>query len=316
MAPLIWVGVQMPNAAKKLIKAFVCGALLSGILSIIAYLFKYPILQGRIDTIFYWTVFRGHLLHDVFLAIASNFILWSILDSTAIKTSQRLWLILAYLVCLVDIMFLVQGRTGEVMMLGMNLLVILFRFKVRGVLYALLTAIIVIPLLYQFAPAVKAGIASYRNDQVQLQYGNTDTSTGLRHQFHQNTWVIIKQAPLIGHGTGSFTQQYSKLIQGTTQMPTSNPHSDWLLIGAEWGLLGVLLVVWIVISNFWVLLKLSDSSRAMGVALLTGYLIATTQNSFFMDNVTGFAFIFLSLSLIKLGELNSSEHKISCTDKL
>lgn len=298
LIPLILIGLQTNRSSTYLIKAFVAGAVFSAILSILAYLFKYPIFQGRTDTIYYWTVFRGHLLHDVFLAIASNFILWAIFDTSSNSNKVKLWLILAYLICFIDAMFLVQGRTGQVMMIAMNIMIVLFRFRVKGLVYTLISLAVIIPMLLMFAPAVKDGINAYKNDQVQLQKGNSETSTGLRRQFRKNSIILIKQSPIIGFGTGAFTGNYAKIVKGTDEIATNNPHCDWLLIAVQWGVFGVLIFAGVVLANAREFIRLDLKNKAMGVSLLVGYLIATSQNSFFMDNVTGFAYMFLSLSLI------------------
>lgn len=301
LVPLLFIGIQTGRSASYLIKSFVFGAVLSATLSIFAYTFNYPILQGRTDTIFYWTVFRGHLLHDVFLAIASNFILWRIFERFNQSRNVLILLVIIYLICFFDVMFLVQGRTGEVMLLAMNAVLILFRFRLKGLVYGGLIVAVILPLLFVFAPAVKSGVNSYSNDQVQLEQGNTDTSTGLRHQFHHNSWILIKQSPIIGFGTGGFTNNYSSIVKGTNQIVTNNPHCDWLLIAVQWGGLGILLFVLVLVANIKEILKLNLKHRALGMSLFTGYLIATSQNSFFMDNVTGLAYMFLTLSLLSLG---------------
>lgn len=306
LAPLFFLGLQTNNSARYLLRAFVFGSIISAVFSLFAYLFKYPIFQGRHDTIFYWTVFRGHLLHDVFLAIASNFILWKILNFKNINRRVFSLLMLGYILCLFDVMFLVQGRTGEIMMLAMNLSIVLFRFRWRGVIYGLIALIVIVPLLIKFSPAVKNGIASYNNDQIQLEQGNADTSTGLRKQFHANTLILIKERPLFGYGTGSFSYHYNELIKGTNQLSTNNPHGDWYLLAMELGVIGVLSFALIIMSNVMVLLKLSQEGKALGFSLLIGYLIASTQNSFFLDNVSGFAYISLMLAILNKYKLTNT----------
>ena len=89
--PLFFAGLRIKNSAKLLLQAFVVGEILSAIISIGASLLHHPVLMGTTDTIFYWAVFRGHLLHVAFLAIASNFILWSIFLNDISKSKRFIY---------------------------------------------------------------------------------------------------------------------------------------------------------------------------------------------------------------------------------
>lgn len=298
LLPLFFAGLRMQNSAKLLLKAFICGEVLSALISIGASLLHHPVLMGTTDTIFYWAVFRGHLLHVAFLAIASNFILWQIF-STEISKNRRLICIILYLLLFYDGFFLVQGRTGQVMMLAMNLMIVTLRFRSKGVIMAIIAAVIVVPLLINFSPAVKDGVNSYQQDQQLYKQGNSDTSTGLRKQFHHNSFIMFKQSPLWGHGTGSYPSHYRALISGTGQPMNMQPHGDVYLIAVELGAFGVCIFVIMLLANIFELYRLENKyMQGMGFSLLLGYLIALTQNSFFTDNVSGLAFIFIMLAVL------------------
>ena len=309
VAPLLFVSLGHGQAAKMLLKGFIGGVMLSAILSILSYIIQHPILQGTSDgltagALFKWTIFRGHLLHDVFLAIGGSFILcWLVFAPQLSRGAKLLWT-LAYLLCVVDAMFLVQGRTGQIMLVSMSLFVIVYRFKFKGIIYAALASAVILPLLLVAAPALKNGINEFKQDQNQLQQGNYNTSAGLRKQFHSNCLALIKRQPLLGYGTGSFASTYAQQVAGTNSIHTNNPHGDLYLIGVEVGALGILSFILLIVANCCALYQpAAPLYSCMGYSLLLGYLIALTQNSFFMDNVSGLAYLLLMLSiLVKLAE--------------
>lgn len=296
--PIFFAGLRIKNSAKLLLQAFIAGEILSAVISIGAWAFHHPVLMGTKDTIFYWAVFRGHLLHVAFLAIASNFILWQVFSSEISKTRRLIYIIL-YLLLFYDGFFLVQGRTGQVMMLAMNLMIVILRFRLKGIIMAIIAAVIVVPLLIKFSPAVKDGVSSYQQDQQLYKQGNSDTSTGLRKQFHHNSIIMFKQSPVFGHGTGSYPSHYKVLISGTNQPMNMQPHGDLYLIAVELGSLGLFIFVIMLLANIFELYRVKNRyMQGMGFSLLLGYLIALTQNSFFTDNVSGLAFIFIMLAIL------------------
>ena len=303
-APLLFMALAQGNSANVLLKGFVFGALLSAACSFLAYAFKHPILQGQSDgatagALFKWTVFRGHLLHDAFLAIATSMLLASLVFIPRLTLGHKVMLLAAYGLCMVDSMFLVQGRTGQVMFIVTNSAVLVYRFKLKGMLYAVLAGAILLPLLIWSAPALKNGLAEYKEEQSQLQQGNYNTSAGLRQQFHANSLALIKQRPLFGYGTGSFANNYAHQVAGTNFIRTKNPHGDLFLIGVELGLSGIIAFGGLLLANCRDLFRPGDALTACyGVTLLCGYLIALTQNSFFMDNVSGLAYLLLMLSIL------------------
>ena len=313
LLPLFFAGLRIKNSAKLLLKAFIAGEVLSAVISIGAWYFNHPVLMGLSDglyeaAIFKWVVFRGHLIHVSFLAITVNFLLWGIINKFY-SNKVRLLLTLFYIVSVFDLLFLVQGRTGQIMFVGITFVVLISRFKLKGFLTFVALIVIALPLLYKFSPAVRTGVLQYANDRSQMEHGNYNTSAGLRAQFHKNSIIMFKQSPLIGHGTGSYPSHYKALVSGTNQELTIQPHGDLYLVAVELGLVGLVVFTIMLFANVFELVRMKNRKmQTIGMALFAGYLIALTQNSFFTDNVTGLAFIFLMLSIQITGLDTSKEN--------
>ena len=303
LAPLLLIAFQTSKSGKLLLNGFLIGAVLSAVLSIISYLANHHILYGIRDNT--WVVFHGHILHNAFLAVAGNFLILLVLDKSYTKNHRVLFLI-AYLICLIDTMFVVMGRTGQVMFLAMAAFAMIYHFRIKGIMALIGLGVIIAPLLY-LSPAVKQGIVNYKSDQSKFNAGDVETSMGLRWVFHHVSWELFKERPIIGHGTGSFTPIYKDYviknnIQGKL---TTNPHRDVLWIGVETGVLGVIAFALMIFCAILELLKLPTFCRGAALSLVFGYLLASAQNSFFIDNVTGMAFVFLMLGLIVVGNQKS-----------
>jgi O-antigen ligase len=305
LAPLLLIAFQTNSNGKLLLRGFIIGALVTAILSIISWVFNRHVLYGIHDNS--WVIFHGHILHNAFLAIASCFMLW-IATSTNISKTKQILSIIAYLILVSDILFIVNGRTGQVILLVINCFLLLYRFKIKGLIITLAGLIVILPLLY-ISPVIQKGINNYNEDMKLYKKGDTNTSMGARLAFHQVSKFAIKENLLLGTGTGSFNTTYKKyatLLNNPAK--TTNPHSDMLWIGVETGLIGmatfIIMLCLAVISVF----KLLDFYRCMGLCLILGYLCAMLQNSFFIDNVTGMAFIFILLGIITSGNKNSIYH--------
>jgi O-antigen ligase len=202
------------------------------------------------------------------------------------------------MICLVDILFIVNGRTGQIMVLIINAFLVLFRFKLRGTLLLLLAVIIIAPLLW-ISPIIQKGLYNYRHDISQYEQGNHWTSYGARKEFHKQSIKLIKDKPILGYGTGSFGKVYKAQNEMRHEPITSNPHRDILWIGVELGVVGICLFIYMLFSFIFACLKLDNLYyKCMGLSLIIGYIVASTENSFFIDNVTGMAFIFIILAIL------------------
>ena len=77
------------------------------------------------------------------------------------------------------------------------------------------------------------------------------TSIAIRHAFWRKSLEFIRQAPWIGHGTGSIGPLFERAAvnqTGAAAEITSNPHNQTLSVAIQWGLLGViaLYAIWLV----------------------------------------------------------------------
>jgi hypothetical protein len=108
-----------------------------------------------------------------------------------------------------------------------------------------------------FAAAAWAGSAYLRarvehsfSELRAYTHSDAANSTGLHLQFLRESIGIITAAPLIGHGTGSITEQFRRVAAGragtASAVATVNPHNQILAAEIELGALGtaVLIAMW------------------------------------------------------------------------
>ena len=86
---------------------------------------------------------------------------------------------------------------------------------------------------------------------------NELTSIEIRYEYWRKSIAFIRDAPLIGHGTGSIRGLFEQAAvnqTGAAAEITSNPHNQTLGFAIQWGLFGVLALyaMWLAhIALFW-----------------------------------------------------------------
>jgi len=297
-APLFYVAFITKDSAKIFLKGFLLGATISVVLSILSWLFNQHILYGIRDNS--WVVFHGHILHNAFLAVASAILLLAAL-SNQFSNLVRITAAVLYSLCLVDILFIVVGRTGQIIFVAISLMVLIYRFRLRSIIFIVGILSLALPLLY-FSPAIRAGVSAYNSDMAKYHDGDMQTSVGNRFVFHDVSMELVKHRPILGYGTGGFTAAYTSYANvHSIKELTTNPHRDILWVAVEGGIVAAILFVLTILAAIYESLKLSYYAKGASLIIIIGYLIASLQNSFFIDNVTGMAFIFIVLALMVIG---------------
>lgn len=109
------------------------------------------------------------------------------------------------------------------------------------------------------------------------------TPMGIRPVMWETTASIVRDAPLIGHGLGSFPEQYRRAVTqrytGWKATLTADPHNQYLLILAETGLLGLAAFAWILFSAL--RQQVHGSFGVVGIGLLLAWSLTSLFSSHF-----------------------------------
>ncbi len=209
------------------------------------------------------------------------------------------WALLG-LLCLGNLFFINSGRTGQAGLLVLVPLALSHWLGLRGLIASVLVAPLLAAGLYFGVPVVQQRVAESAEHIAAFEAGRPETGDGLRLEFWFNSVDFIRQAPLLGAGTGGYAVQYRQLAarEGLTGPRVSdNPHNEYLMIASQQGLVGLalLLALWGV--QWRGAARLPPVRRNLTRALLL--LIATGDlfNSFLLDNMEGHFYLLLSIAL-------------------
>lgn len=242
------------------------------------------------------TVFKFKITHSILVAFGAFLFAW--LGNTSVNRRLRLaWYALSLLAAL-NVLLLVKGATGYVVLGALIILLGWERVGSRGMAYALfglaalVTVLAIAPNPFQQRVSlIRQEIQDWRADKVSSE----PSSTGLRLDSYKNTFAIIAAQPLTGVGTGGFPKAYAQQVKSTGKPETHNPHNEFLNITAQIGIIGLV----VLIAMFWMQWRAAryldtpiEQSLARGLVLTM--VIGCMVNSLLLDHTEGLFYAWLS----------------------
>ena len=228
-------------------------------------------------------VFKLHITHSFFVALGAFLF---VISSNHVESPRWRWgLRLAALLAATNL-FIVQGRTGQLTLAVLVAYLFIHHFRWRGLLAAgaTIAAGVVVMLQVPDNPIVaRYGVAI--SDVQNLVSGHHDlASMDLRVQYAATSLRIIAEHPLFGVGTGGFAQAYDAQIVGTGIAPSNNPHNQFLLTTAQFGIPGLIALLALFVILWRTAHRLPPAEQLLARGLVLAYLVGNLFNSFLLDH--------------------------------
>jgi O-antigen ligase len=114
-----------------------------------------------------------------------------------------------------------------------------------------------------------------------------ESSAGYRIGFWKMSVTAIREAPVIGHGTGAMTEAFRR--QGSDS--AVNPHNQIFAVGIQLGIVGivVLIAMW---AAHWRLFFVSSQASWFGLVVVTQNIVSSLFNSHLSDFTQGWIYVF------------------------
>ena len=292
--PIFVMIFRAPGVRTQALHALACSLVSIVVLSYLirfGLLPKLPFITGTIDSP---TVFKLKLTHNLLVAFGAFLFVWL----GHVSASQRLrlmWYGLALLAAL-NVVFMVQGATGYLVLAALALLLGWQYTGWRGITGMLIGVTIVLTAsLFVANPFHDRVVRIVQEIRDWNPAGRTVTSTGLRLEFYQNSLAIVADHPLTGVGTGGFPAAYAQQVQGTNKVKTHNPHNEFLHLATQVGVLGVILLIAIFVTQWRLASSLpSPMDRALAHGLVITMVIGCLFNSLLLDHTEGLFYAWLT----------------------
>lgn len=259
--------LALPVWRDRCVHAFIAAMTLTLALSVLSAAVPLPFVKGTAGgAMGNHFVFKDHIAQNLMM---SFFVLVMLASGQLAKGAwtRRISLSLA-LLAIINILFMVQGRTGYVS-LALNLvafLLLLTSGRQRLMFVALGTALILLTLAFSAAFQQRLQVTF-------KEYGEREkkerTSVGQRVEFIQKSLILIGEKPVLGHGTGSFGKEFCRIAESPEwcEVGKAHPHNQFMSMGVQFGLVGILVYLGLLGSIVWSSAALSPADRMLGVGL-------------------------------------------------
>ncbi len=235
------------------------------------------------------TIFKHRITQNVLMSLTGLWVTLQLLNGSR----RWLWGIILALITY-NIFFQVGGRIGYIIFPVLILMLIYRRFGLKKYLATGTLFILLFTLLFVTSDIFHQRVALVSSNIEQYLQGQYTTSTALRLSFYKNTLELIYQKPWLGYGIGSFSQEYAEHIKGSTFPATSHPHNEYLLIGEQSGIVGVILFVYLLIKMWLSARCMPDNYAIFMQGIVLTMAIGCMFNSFLLDSVEGHIFAFIT----------------------
>lgn len=233
-----------------------------------------------------WVPFKGRIAYGFFLGYAIYLMLHHAKRAETFR-GQSAWLLFTALASF-DLLFLVSGRTGYAVFMA---LLVLLLIQYRGwVKKYWLSVFLVLTTLAGTALLTSPAIQSRSADMDMAAINPENSSLGQRMIFWKTSMRIIADHPVFGAGTGSFEREFSRQATDYPNLRSDNPHSEYLMIAAQLGVIGLLSFIWLLYSQYKFSSKLPPMYQAATRGLVVAMAVGCLFNSFLRDHGEGHFF--------------------------
>ena len=227
---------------------------------------------------------KSRITHSIFIAFFMFFCAHKAFDNN----KHTKWYLALLLFGIYNLFFLVDGRTGQLVFMVLAPLLAVQRFGKKGLLVSMSLLIVLLALYFSYSDKsirIHEGLDNTRA-YINHKPEKRPTSMGLRYKFWENSLKLVTEKPWLGHGTGSFSQEYQR-VTGAHLDNRKNPHNEFLLIAVQFGLLGFLVYSGFLFSQYYCSKTLPDSEKWLAQGLLLTLIITSLFNSPFLDHTEG-----------------------------
>jgi len=164
----------------------------------------------------------------------------------------------------------------------------------KGTLAALLLAAMLGSAMWFASPILRHRIATSVTELQKYEANSESTSIGEHIVFLKGSLPIIASAPIIGHGTGSITEEFRRITAGKTGVaatPTVNPHNQTFAIAIQLGLLGAA-VLWAMWIAHLALFTGRSALAWLGLVVVVENILSSTVHSHLFDFNSGWLYVF------------------------
>ncbi len=235
------------------------------------------------------TAFKNEITYSI---LTAYFGFW-ILEEVFYESKYRKLMLVLFILTVFNILFIGTGRTGYILFIILLALFVFHKFNWKVSIGGSLAIILIFISVISFSDSYRTKFMNFVN-----KFVNSDYSIGLRKQYYKYSWDLIKQRPVLGFGTGSFENEYKKITdKAGNPVKTSNPHNEYLMIGVQTGVIGIIGFLYFLFCHWKWSLSLSSREKLLAQGLILLFAIGCIPNSLLLDHTEGMLLVYFSSAL-------------------
>lgn len=202
------------------------------------------------------------------------------------------WWIYAGMIALAapNVLLLIQGRTGYLLLGLLTILVLAQQFGRRGFAVACVLVACTGCGAYALSGAVQQRV--HRTlDQINHQFGGPrEGPWDPRLDYYTTTLKLLRRHPLVGTGTGSFSSQYRELAEASKVDHTTDPHNEYLHLAVQLGIPGAIAFAGLLALQWRSSRRLSDWDGRLARGAVLTIAVGSMFNSLILSITGGLVF--------------------------
>ena len=263
--------------------SFIAGA-------IILMLVSYAMYFGLVASVKYGNSLLFHITHSYLMALLGFWCLQRGIDD---KKFRPFWVVVL-MATIVNIYYINPGRTGMFIFVLLLLLTIFQRLSPKRAMIGLLIVGAALAATYFSSHNLRTRTMAAIHEVEHYHPERSRSSLGQRFDWWYNSVELMETAPVFGHGTGSFRELQGKLIKGRKTEPTDNPHNEYLFIGEQIGLFGLLVFVSLLFTQVALASRMEPDRKYLVQGIVLAMAAGCSMNSFLFDSHQSHFYAFVS----------------------
>jgi O-antigen ligase len=194
---------------------------------------------------------------------------------------------------LASMFFVATGRTALAIIPVLLLVFAAKNLDVRGFAALIVGAIVLGVVAWFSSPYLRERTLDVWKETRAYEANDTQNSSGERLEFAKKSLQFWREAPLIGHGTGSIHALFIKSSAGKTGAQgsaTTNPHNQTFAVAIQLGLMGAV-VLWAMWIAHLLLFRGGGLAVWVGLVIVVQNIVGSFFNSHLFDFVQGWVYV-------------------------
>ncbi len=203
--------------------------------------------------------------------------------------------ILLAVLFMADMFFVVTSRTALLVVPVLLVWLGWQEFRWRGLFGTLLLLLVLGSAAWSVSPYLHDRLTRSVTEYEAYRSKNEPNSTGLHLEFLRKSLSFVEVAPIIGHGTGSISEQFRLSETGhnsASAFRSQNPHNQVFAVAIQLGLVGTAVLIGMWIAHLLLFTGGSGLVAWIGTIVVVQNIVSSLFNSHLFDFTSGWLYVF------------------------